>query len=209
MNLFWIPRLLNGKAFHRLEIERRTNSGSDARYSVLYLAFPALTCWTNHTPSSPLKPPQLWALDRRPGMFLGVRKPFIWSSGFLLEHSGKTLLSKLRSRAGRLRIWSVTRCTSFFRLPRRGWDLLRFCVMCFATNPIKWMAVILHSQWVETSCTQFKLFFLSSVVLPAQVFLAFVSQHLIYYLCSCLYLINCGTYCGISHFVVAFIICTF
>lgn len=111
MNLFWIPRLLNGKAFHRLEIERRTNSGSDARYSVLYLAFPALTCWTNHTPSSPLKPPQLWALDRRPGMFLGVRKPFIWSSGFLLEHSGKTLLSKLRSRAGRLRIWSVTRCT--------------------------------------------------------------------------------------------------
>ncbi len=64
MNLFWIPHLLNGKAFHRLEIERRTNSGSDARYSVLYLAFPALTCWTNHTPSSPLKPPQLWALDR-------------------------------------------------------------------------------------------------------------------------------------------------
>ncbi len=53
MNLFWIPRLLNDKAFHRLEIERRTNSGSDARYSVLYLAFPALTCWTNHTPSSP------------------------------------------------------------------------------------------------------------------------------------------------------------
>ncbi len=170
MNLFWIPRLLNDKAFHRFEIERRTNSGSDARYSVLYLAFPALTCWTNHTPSSPPKPPQLWAVDRRPAgyVFRSERKPFIWSSGFLLEHSGKTVLSKLCSRAGTVEdVTFYTLCKGFFRLLRRAWDLLRFYVMCFATNPIKLMAVILHSQWVEPSCTQFNLFFPSSVVLPA------------------------------------------
>ncbi len=130
MNLFWIPRLLNDKAFHRFEIERRTNSGSDARYSVLYLAFPALTCWTNHTPSSPPKPPQLWAVDRRPAgyVFRSERKPFIWSSGFLLEHSGKTLLSKLCSRAGRLRMWPFTRCarvsSDFWEEPEISWDFM-------------------------------------------------------------------------------------